>query len=156
MKFSSIRNLLKTTNPTSVISDGNKTEIINNNDCERSMSPELLETYLKEKINMMQSEIDEARSLISKCKQAIAFDDRAASNLSSKMELINKFARKPSKQALRQMDFLKEYIPKLREKNANLLKKYHHNQQTAESLFGQEIISCKQKLSHINNYDIKN
>ncbi len=152
MKFSSVKNSIKTTLPTSVSSDSG----INNNINESSMSPEILETYLKEKINMMQKEIDEARTLVSKCEQAITFDDKAASNLSSKMELINKFVRKPSKQALRQMDFLKSYIPKLRKKTANLLKKYQHNLETAETLFGQEIMSCKQKLSRINNHEVKN
>ncbi len=155
MKFSSIKNLIKTTNQTSVISDVHKTKNINNNDSESSMSPELLETYLKEKINIMQNEIDEARTLVAKCENALAFDDRAAINLSTKIELINKLARSPSKKALKQMDFLKEYIPKLHERNLNMYKKYQFLLQTAENLYGQEIKSCKQKLSAITNHDIK-
>ncbi len=156
MKFSSIKNSIKMTKSTPVFSDNDKPANINNSINESAMSPELLEAYLNEKINMMQSEIDEARTMISKCEQAIAFDDRAANSLSSKMELISKFERKPSKQALRQMDFLKDYIPKLRERNARLLKKYQHNLQSAQALFEQEIISCKQKLSHINHHEFKN
>lgn len=149
-KFSTNRVLSSDSKSASAIAIDKKILDDKNNICENSMSPELFEAYLKEKINLMLNKIEEAHLRVKKFENALEIDDKAANNIEVKMELLNKLHRKPSNQALKQMEFLKEYIPKLRERNNNICKKEQHMLQTIENLCHDEIVACKQKLSQIN------
>lgn len=83
---------------------------------DETMSPEFRKKYLENIIKFVDDRIKESQQNLAASEKYLKEAREAADNLTQKIAMINKLRRKPSEKSLKQIEFLKDYIPKFLDK----------------------------------------
>lgn len=120
------------------------------------MSPDFRKKYLENIIKFIDDRINEAQQNLAASEKYLQEAQSASGHLAKMISMVNNLRRKPSEKSLKQIDFLKSYIPKLIDKQTKKYEQRKFELTVALDVNHDEINKYREELNILNNNSNKN
>ncbi len=120
------------------------------------MTPEFRKKYLSNIIKFIDDRINEAQQNLAASEKYLQEAQSALGRLDKMFSMVNNLRRKPSAKSLKQIDFLRNYIPKLIDKQTRKYEQRKFELTVALDVNHGEINKYREELNTLNNNPNKN